>query len=486
MRASDHYQEIYDAGPEAVRDVLLALEARIDQLTAQVAELTARVGVLEAQLAQNSRNSSRPPSSDPPWQPPPRSLRKPSGRSSGGQPGHPGRTLECVAEPHQTVIHRPTQCPRCGASLEAAEVTAVTRRQVFELPPLSLEVTEHLAQSCCCPACAASCAATFPAEVSQPAQYGPRLRALALYLDQYQLLPLARAGQLLGDLFGQAPSEGTLVRWRSEAHDGLADLSAALRDALARQQVVHFDETGARVAGQAAWIHVACTPHLTYLYPHPKRGRLAHADLGILPDFAGISAHDALASYLDEDYPSQHALCNAHLLRDLQAVFELTGQTWTQRLAALLRALLHEKQAAQAAGGTSLPPRRLAHYAAVYDRLVALANAKNPSPRLTGKLGRPKRSKACNLARRLRKRADDILRFAFDFAAPFDNNQAERDLRLVKLQQNVSGCFRSQIGIETFCRIRSYLATLRKQGAGLLDALTALCRGEPVWPVGVG
>jgi len=478
MRASDRYQEIYDAGPEAVRDVLLALEARID-------DLTTRLEAVEARLAQNSHNSSRPPSSDPPWQPP-RSQRKPSGRLPGGQPGHPGRTLECVAQPDRTVVHRAVQCPRCGASLEAAEVTGVTRRQVFDLPPLALEVTEHLAQTCCCPACAAPCVAPFPDGVSQPVVYGPGLRALVLYLDQYQLLPLARTRQMLADLFGQAPSEGTLVRWRTDAHEGLADLSAALRDTIARQPVVHFDETGARVAGQAAWIHVACTPGLTCLYPHPKRGRQAHVDLGILPDFAGICAHDALASYLDEDYPSQHALCNAHLLRDLQAVFELTGQTWAPHMAALLRALLHEKQAAGAAGQTALSPLRLARYAAVYDRLVALANAKNPSPRLTGKVGRPKRTKACNLARRLAERADDILRFAFDFTAPFDNNQAERDLRLVKLQQKVSGCFRSQQGVETFCRIRSYLATLRKQGAGLFDALTALCRGEPVWPAGVG
>lgn len=479
MRASDRYQEIYAAGPEAVREVLLALEARID-------DLTTRLEAVEAQLAQNSRNSSRPPSSDPPWQPPPRSQRKPSGRPPGGQPGHRGHTLECVAQPDQVVVHRPTQCPRCGGSLEAAEVIGATRRQVFELPPLALEVTEHLVQTCCCPVCAEPCAAAFPAGVSQPAQYGPSLRALALYLHQYQLLPLARTGQLLRDLFGQAPSEGALVRWRTDAHDGLADLSAALRDTIARRSVVHFDETGARVTKQAAWIHVACTPDLTCLYPHPKRGRQAHADLGILAAFGGISVHDALASYLDEDYPSTHALCNAHLLRDLQAVFELTGQTWASHMAALLRALLREKQAAQAAGQSSLSPLRLARYAAVYDRLVALANAKNPSPPFTGQLGRPKRTKACNLARRLRHRAADVLRFAFDFRAPFDNNQAERDLRMVKLQQKVSGCFRSRKGVETFCRIRSYLATLRKQGVGLLDALTALCRGEPVWPAGVG
>lgn len=474
-------QQLYDAGPEAVEAVLLALEARLEALTARVEQL-------EARLAKDSHNSSRPPSSDPPWQPkpPPRSLRERTDRRSGGQPGHRGCTLAPVDTPDEVVVHRPAACHHCGGALDDAPALDSVRAQVFELPPLALRVTEHQAQRVGCPQCGTRCTAALPDGLRAGTQWGPRLLGFALYLDEYQLQSLDRVQQLLRDLWGRAPSQGTLVRLREAGEEALAPVTAALKEALVRADVVHFDETGVRVAGRGEWVHVASTPELTYYAHHARRGRAAWADLDILPRFGGTSVHDGLPWYFDPSYPCDHALCNAHLLRELVGLWETTHQTWTQRLASLLRSLKRAKQTAQAAGATGLEPALRARYQACYDRLVARALARNPRPAPTGKRGRRTLGPVRSLLERLDQHRAEVLRFATDFAVPFDNNQAERDLRMVKLQQKTSGCFRSAAGADSFCRIRGYLSTMRKQGHALLGLLTEVCRGTPVWPAGLG
>lgn len=484
MLTRDEFQALYDQGPDALYALFQTLWTRMSTLEEQNAHLSARVEELEARLSKDSHNSSKPPSSDGLHKPTPKpcNLRKKTGKRTGGQPGHPGHTLELVDHPDHTLLHAPTTCAGCGGSLQDAPVLGKERRQVFELPPLTLEVTEHQAISCVCPHCHTLTTATFPEGVAQPAQYGPKMLGLCVYLNQYQLLPLARTQELLADLFGQAPSQGTLTGTIAACSRRLEPVETALKAALLRAPVLHSDETGVRVVQQLHWIHVACTPLLTFYAHHAKRGREAFTAIGLLPFFGGTSVHDSLASYHDSTYGCLHSLCNAHLLRELLGLFETTHQTWTQRMSALLRSLKRAKEAAQSAGKSALDPRLLLRYQFVYRRIVARGLAQNPAPKRTGQRGRPAKGVGRSLLVRFQEREDAVLRFALDFAVPFDNNQAERDLRMVKVQQKVSGCFRSTEGADHFCRIRSYISTLRKQGKGILSALRSVFKGNPIYP----
>jgi transposase len=491
MLTRDEFQALYDQGPDALYALFQTLWAtiasqqeRILALEEQNARLSARVQELEARLSKDSHNSNKPPSSDGLHKPTPKpcNLRKKTGRRTGGQPGHPGHTLKLVDHPDHTLVHAPTTCTGCGVALEDVPVLSKERRQVYELPPLKLEVTEHQAISCTCPHCHTLNVGAFPKEVTQPAQYGPHMLGLCVYLSQYQLLPLARTQELLVDLFGQSPSQGTLTGAIAACSRRLEPVETALKAALTRAPVLHSDETGVQVAKQLHWIHVACTPLLTFYTHHAKRGREAFTAMGVLPSFLGTSVHDSLASYHDPTYGCTHSLCNAHLLRELLGLFETTQQTWTQRMSALLRSLKRAKETAQSAGKSALDPLLLLRYQALYRRIVARGLSQNPAPVRSGQRGRPANGICRSLLLRLEKREDAVLRFAIDFAVPFDNNQAERDLRMVKVQQKVSGCFRSTDGADHFCRIRGYISTLRKQGTDILSALRSVFMGNPISP----
>jgi transposase len=489
MLTREEFQVLYDQGPDAVYALFQTLWAtialqqkRIIALEEQNAHLLARVEELEARLAKDSHNSSKPPSSDGYKKPKPCNLRQKTDKHTGGQPGHPGHTLELVDNPDHIQVHAPTACTGCGASLQDAHVLRKDRRQVFELPPLKLAVTEHQALSCVCPHCNLLNVGAFPEEVAQPTQYGPQVLGLCVYLSQYQLLPLARIQELLVDLLGQSPSQGTFTAAIAACSRRLEPVETALKAALLHVPVLHSDETGVQVNKQLHWIHVAATSTLTFYAHHVKRGREAFTAIGILPHFGGTSVHDSLASYHDPTYACTHSLCNAHLLRELLGLFEAIPQTWTQRMSALLRSLKHAKEVAQSAGQSALDPVLLLRYQTLYRRIVARGLGQNPSPVRTGRRGRPANGACRSLLLRLQKREDGVLRFALDFAVPFDNNQAERDLRMIKVQQKVSGCFRSTDGADHFCRIRGYISTLRKQGSGILSALRSVFMGDPIYP----
>jgi transposase len=466
---------LYASGPDAVF-------AALAQQAAQVAALTARVAELEARLGGHSQNSHRPPSSDGP-RTPPRSARARSGKRPGGQPGHRGSTLAMAAAPDAVVAHHPCQCAHCGAALADAPATAVARRQVVDLPPLALVVTEHRAATVRCPRCHAATTAPFPAHVARPVQYGPRLLGLGVYLRHYQLLPYHRIRALLGDLFGACPSVGTLHTASLTCATALAPVEAAIADALAAAPLLHGDETGVGVAGQRQWAHVASTATLTHYARHAKRGHAATDAIGILPRFAGRLIHDGWAPYWH--YPCAHALCNAHHLRELAAVAEQPGQGWAAALRALLVEIKAHVARGRAAGLTASPPEARDAFVARYRALLADGYAANPPPerRADGpRRGRLKQSKARNLLDRLSAHEDAALAFLHDWAAPFDNNQAERDLRMLKVQQKISGTFRDASGADAFCTIRGYIATLRKQARQLLSALESALAGQPPWP----
>lgn len=484
MLTREEFQVLYDQGPDAVYALFQTLWTRLAALEQQNAHLAARVQQLEARLAKDSHNSSKPPSTDAFKKPTPKpcNLRQKTGKRPGGQPGHQGNTLTLVDKPDHTQVHAPSTCAGCGASLKEAPVLKNQRRQVFDLPPLKLEVTEHQTHSCVCPHCHTLNSGAFPEEVAQPAQYGPKMLGLCVYLSQYQLLPLARLQELLVDLWGQSPSQGTFTAAIAACSRRLEPIETALKAALLHASVLHSDETGVQVDKQLHWIHVASTPLLTFYAHHAKRGREAFTQMGLLPHFAGTSVHDSLASYHDPTYVCTHSLCNAHLLRELLGLFDETHQTWTQRMGALLRSLKRAKEKAQLQGKSALDPTLLARYQALYRRLAVRGLEQNLAPTRTQKRGRPANGACRSLLLRFQKREDAVLRFALDFAVPFDNNQAERDLRMIKVQQKVSGCFRSTDGADHFCRIRGYISTLRKQGSGILSALRSVFMGNPIYP----
>ena len=462
-----------------------------EQLATQealIAQLVERIQSLEGRLAQDSHNSSKPPSSDLyKRSPKKRSLRKVSGKKAGGQTGHLGQALRQVGaeEIDRVLVHRPKQCEKCQTALTGQPVLAgYEPRQVFELPPpYRLEVTEHQSYTIKCPACQHPTKAAFPKEVSNWVQYGAGFRAVAVYLVCQQLLPYGRACEILNEVYGASLSPGTLASLVSQTAEQLIEPEKAIVAALTKAKVLHCDETGLRVAAKRHWLHVASTENLTHYAVHPKRGKAATDAIGILPDFAGVASHDGWKSY--QSYPCQHALCNAHHLRELTFVAEQLGQEWANDFKALLRDLKAEVEAAKALGQSALAPTRLVAYETAYQQLIEtglLANPPPPGGWVKGKRGKVKQTKAKNLLDRLDQQREAVLLFAYRFEVPFDNNQAERDIRMVKVQQKVSGCFRSETGAKQWCRIRGYLSSLKKQGQNLLVALLETFFGQPPLP----
>ncbi|MGO8948660.1 MAG: IS66 family transposase [Ktedonobacterales bacterium] len=475
-------QEARLAELEAENAVLREQVRELPLLREQVVWLAGRVQELEARLAKDSHNSSKPPSSDGLARKT-KSLRRRSGKKPGGQIGHRGDTLRLVATPDAVVAHRPTTCMSCQCvlPLEAAVVVR-ERRQVHELPPVRLVVTEHQALQVRCPSCQAVTAAAFPAEVPSRVQYGPRLRALAVYLVEQQLVPYGRVREVFADLLGAALSVGTVVDWVSQAATALEPVEAAIKAALSQAAVLHSDETGVRQAGRLAWAHVASTQRLTHFGLHPKRGAAATTAIGILPRFRGVSVHDGWKPYRAHT-ACRHALCNIHHLRELTFLEEQYHQPWAKELKDLLRQMKAATDQARAVGAPQLLPAERDRFVARYEALLAMGLAANPPPpRPAHQKGRQKQSPARNLLERLFMDQDAVLAFLGDLTVPFDNNQAERDLRMLKVQQKVSGCFRSDAGGTAFVRIRGYLSSLSKQGIKRLAALESLFTGQLLYP----
>ncbi|HEX9412552.1 MAG TPA: IS66 family transposase [Ktedonobacterales bacterium] len=429
------------------------LEAENAVLRAQVEALVERVQALEARQAKDSHNSSKPPSSDG-MRRRTKSLRRRSGKKPGGQLGHGGETLRLVATPDTVVEHRPAGCTHCQTPLEGEPVLLRERRQVHELPPVRLVITEHQALHVRCPACQQVSVGNWPAETPSRAQYGPQVRALAVYLVGEQLVPLGRTQQLLADLFGMQLARGTLVAWIQQAAVTLEPVEAAIKAALQRVPVLQSDETGVRRAGTLAWAHVASTARLTHCAIHAKRGREATDALGILPAYQGVSVHDGWKPY--RTYTDcRHALCNIHHLRELTFLEEQYEQEWAKELKGLLLAMKEAVEQARTRGESALPAAARRAFLASYDQVLATGLAANPPPeRRPGQRGRVKQSPARNLLERLLIGKQEILAFLEDFAVPFDNNQAEQDLRMLKVQQKIAGSLRADSDAEAFARIR--------------------------------
>jgi transposase len=471
-----------------VTQLRVQLEAALAQnreLAAHNQELAAQVQQLQARLAQatkDSHNSSKPPSSDPLGRKRPRSQRLRSGKKPGGQLGHAGETLHLVATPDELLEHRPAVCEACQAPLDAAAVVLYERRQVHEVPPVRLVVREHRALHVRCPRCEQVSVGSFPAEARSRAQYGPRVRALAVYLLEQQLIPYARVRELFSDLLGARVSLGTLTRWVAQGAETVRPVEEQIKAALVRAPVLHSDETGVRRAGTLAWAHVASTSRLTHDAIHAKRGSEATDAIGILPGYRGVSVHDGWKPY--RRYTQcRHALCNIHHLRELTFLQEAYDQAWAKDLKTLLLEMKTAVEQARLRGEARVGDAERSAFVTRYENLLASGLAANPPPeRHSGQRGRVKQSPALNLLERLLFGQREVLAFLDDFTLPFDNNQAEQDLRMLKVQQKIAGSFRADSGSEAFARIRGYLSSMRKQGVALLAALQTVFTGQPLYP----
>jgi transposase len=439
----------------------------IDQGTL-VVKLEARIAELEARLGKNSKNSSKPPSSDPPFKnltPP--SLQGAEGqKKTGGQPGHLGQGLKKVAEPDHREPHCPDSCTHCGYCLKDLPVSPSGCWQVFDLPAqMKIEVTEHQRFSRCCPHCHKESNGALPAWLSEttPCQWGPGCRSVGVYLMEQQHLPYERTQAVFQDMFGLAPSEGTLFHWLQEAHRRLEPVEAAIAEELVKAPLVGADETTAKGVG---WLHCLVNKDWTWYGCDAKRGREAMDKFGLLPGFDGLLMTDCLSSYVI--YGGKRALCCAHLLRDLTGVYQW-GHQWADRMIGLL---IKTKARVKEIGGP-LSRSELRTLYQQFGRILALGDRENEKKPI---------KESRNLIKRLDELRDLYLRFATTVGAWFDNNISERALRMMKLHIKISGCFRSPLGCEIICRIRGCLATMHKQGVPLMHALRSVMEGQPILP----
>ena len=439
-----------------------------------------------AHLLKNSQNSSLPPSTD--RRKRKRSLRERSGRKPGGQVGHPGATLNLIGQPDRLRIHAPQACSLCGSSLAESKVAGSERRQVYDLPPQKMEVTEHQAQMKVCGQCGAKNKAEFPAGINAPVQYGAGIRAVAAYLMGYQLLPYERCAEALTDLFNCHVSPGTLATLLKECAGELVGAELVIKEGLRQAAILGVDKTNLRVSERQDWAHVSATDKLTLLIHDKRRGAPAISEISILPQFKGVAMHDGFSSY-DQYRQCRHAQCNAHILRELNYVIETSKPRWAVEMKALLLEIKAAVEKARERGRKRLPPDRRRRFLKAYGELIEMAGQLYGTlKRKKGRGKKPKvtesviRAAARKLAGRLSEKRDEILLFMHDFAVPFDNNQAERELRMLKVKQKISGCFRTDKGAAEFCRLRGYVSTMKKQGQGVMETIRSVYAGEVLMP----
>jgi len=460
------------------------------QLLRRIRELEHEIERGTSPVERNSHNSNLSPSLDPPWQKVrrTRSLRKKSDLKVGGQHGHPGITLRQVAEPHEVIIHVPKACTDCGAPVHDTKPQTIIRRQVFDICDGCVRVTEHQAQTRCCSACGTMMKAKFPVSVRAPVQYGQGVLSRATYLHLYQLIPVARTSETMCDLFDCHISVATIQRAARVSSGKLVNAEQRIKSAIRDSAVIGVDETGLRVAGSSSYIHVARTEELTHYGFDPRRGKAAMDEIGILPQFRGTLVRDGYLSYSRFEQ-CRHSLCNAHLLRELVFIEEVDSKqkVWTTLLSKLLVQIKDTATQARANDKTQLSQKQRKSWLERYQQLIKKAEKINPPPSPRKKSAdAPKKKRRelkplpNNLIKRLQRRRDEVLRFMTDLTVPFDNNGSERDLRMIKLQQKISGCFRTADGARNFCRVRSYLSTARKHGHSTLTALERAFNGKPI------
>ena len=441
--------------------------------------LIARVTELENNQKKNSSNSSKPPSTDIGKPKQTKSLRTSSGKKPGGQTGHSGETLSFSTTPDATITHSVDQCKCCGENILGVDAHGHERRQVYEIPPIKIMVTEHLSEIKSCPKCDTINKAAFPDGVNQPLQYGTRVQTFAAYFTQLQLLPYARTTQIFQDLFGHKLSQSFLVNNNKRLAKQLQPFIQELKETILQQPVLHADETGYYYNNNRNWLHTVCSEKYTLYMAHEKRGKIAMDEMGILPHFKGTLIHDFWKAY--NEYPCNHALCNVHHLRDLTFCEEVLNCTWAGKMKQFLLKQLHKVNSLKDEGASCLTKGQLQYMHKKYDGLIYEGQQLYPPPKkVVGKRGCTKKSKPHNLLDRFINFKYEVLAFVLDFSIPFGNNPAEQAIRMVKVKQKISGCFRSEQGAKDFADTRSYIATMQKQGYSIFQAIENAISGNPI------
>ena len=426
---------------------------------------------MERRLGLNSKNSSKPPSSDGFKKLPPVSLRQKGKNPSGGQNGHEGHTLQQVSNPDKIIRHKLTTCPNCKNALNN-EVIGITKRQVFDIPPVKMEVTEHQAEIKICPCCKKEVRAEFPFGVDIAAQYGSRIKAQAVYLNAQHFIPEDRLQTIFQDIYGTQIATAKLVKFSNDLADKLGDFCQRVLEKIKQVPLKHMDETGFRIGGKTTWLHVASNDKLTYYHHSSKRKSL-------LEGVTGTVMHDHWKPYYQMN--TTHALCNAHHLRELQALIE-GEEAWAKKMKKLLLFMHKYRQFFP----DKIPQEKLKRLEKIYTRIIEegleyhLKRRKNLA--YSGVMTR-KRYPGHNLLLRLSDYRGDVLRFLYDPIVPFTNNQAEQDLRMMKLKQKIPGRFRTPKGASVFVTLRSFLSTARKQRWDIFTALSNSINGEIPLPV---
>lgn len=447
---------------EKLETEVFELKALVDSLLAENSYLKDRVKFLENKLSLNSKNSSKPPSSDS-FVKQTKSLRPKGKKKAGGQKGHEGKTLEMTETPDNIEVHKLEKCAYCQDNLLSAEVINIEKRQVFDLPAFILEVTEHQVETQICCTCGQLNKGKFPDAVSAPVQYGNRVKAFCLYFNNFQFIPYERVSETMENLLGVRVNESSIFTYNKELYDNLAMTDVILKNRILSSEVLNLDETGFYLDGKRNWLHSYSTENLTYYSHHEKRGTIAMNKIGILPFFNGIGVHDFWKSYLKYDFT--HTLCNSHHLRELNFVSESEKFDWSDKIKDLLLQIKNSVDEAKFIGFRSLNLEILNQYSSSYLSILNDGLLNYPKSELR------KQTKGKNLLDRLINHKDSVLAFMYNFDIPFDNNLAERDIRMMKLKQKISGGFRAQSGADYFCRIRSFISTAKKQGQNVLQQI---------------
>ncbi len=482
----------YEEGEAAVIDLFVGVETQVRELANEVEKQAKMLKDLEARLGKNSRNSGKPPSSDGYGKPPTspkrtESLRSKGQKPNGGQPGHEGKTLKPLENPDKIQTHEVAKCGACGGSLKDVEETGHEERQVFDIPSIRMEITAHRVEIKICPNCGTENRGEYPADVKAPVQYGNGVKTWASYFTHQHYIALERAAQIFEDLVHHRVSEAVVLEASEELSEQVQPSNEVVKAQLLEAAVNHKDESGLRVEGKLHWLHVTSTAKLTHYQIHAKRGQVAIDEDGILPEFKGTVGHDHWKPYFTYE-DCRHALCNEHHLREAQYLEKHYEQAWAAEISALL---LEIKQAVDEIRPTAnaLPAERAAEFEHRYDAIVRRGYEANPRPPpieeaqgVKKKRGRRKQTPPLNFLDRLKDFKPQVLTFMYDFRVPFTNNQAEQDVRMMKVKQKVSGSFRTSEGASRFARIRGYISTARKNAVNVFAAIQDAFDGNPFIP----
>lgn len=488
MPTCDEIHAAFLQGELAIVNLFEAVGKQIEGLASQVEKPNEAIKELQARLSKDSHNSSKPPSSDGYGKKKPQkrteSLRETGKNPNGGQLGHKGQTLIASNTPDKITVHEVEQCEHCKIPLKSVEIKTVEERQVFDIPAIHIEITAHRAEIKICPDCGYENHGQFPKDVNNAVQYGNGVKTWASYFTNQHFIPLERTAQIFEDLLNHRVSEASILKATNELSENVLAANEAIKEQLRQSDVLNLDESGLRVKNKLHWLHVVSNEHLTHYEVHTKRGKEAMDAAGIIPDFKGTATPDHWKPYFKYE-TCNHSLCNAHHLRELKFIEKQYQQDWPKQMSSLL---LEIKESIEKISDEQLPILKIKAFEKSYDEIVKKGFDANPRPppksqnASSKKRGPPKNLPPVNLLNRLKNFKPQVLAFMYDFRVPFDNNQAERDVRMVKVKQKVSGCFRTVEGAERFGRVRGYISTARKNTKNVFDAIKDAFNGIPFIP----